>query len=462
MAFALSVALFIYFWGLGYVILWALHTRRDMVRNALLAPSVGIVATIYPSYVLSRLGLPVGKFAHVLTGVTAITAIAAWAWWRPLLPSRRLLPYIPIVVFAFVATGWPLLTQGFGWFGTVNPDMTNYVRAALRLLDQPIIRVPDPACWLRKGDWAAYCVPFPVFAGPSASDLLLAWVITLTREDGAMVYMSLMVALHVSLILAATALIFTPYHFARLSAATVMSASAMLSLGVVVQLFGQILGLLLLCLGCVLYLSPFYRLARRALIRFAMLASAALAVLVLSYPEVLSFLALAFIIYHCVGVSDIRPFVSGFLSLLAIGGGAIALIAPDVLTLLSFMFHQMQTAAGARRNVDVIFPYFLVPAGWAKLWGFGIYYGVGGALLSLEILCGAFLTIFTLLSAIWLAWRKELAAIVTLVMAGLGVVLLTEGSGFGTFKLAMYMQPFLLTTAVLSSCLLLRTSSKRL
>jgi hypothetical protein len=463
MAFALSVALFIYFWAVGYVIVWALHTRRDMVRNALLAPSVGVVATIYPSYVLSRLGLPVGTFAHMLTGLTAIIAIAAWAWWRPPLPGRRLLPYIPIVVFAFVATGWPLLTQGFGWFGTVNPDMTNYVLDALRLVDQPFIRVPDPDVWLRQSDWSAYYVAFPVFGERSASDLLLAWVITLSREDGAMVYMSLMVALHVSLILAASALISTPYRFARLSAVTVMSASAMLSLGVVVQLFGQILGLLLLCLGCVLYLSPFYRLARGALIRFAMLASAALAVLVLSYPEVLPFLALAFIVYHCIGVSDIRPFfLRGFFSLLAIGGGAITLIAPDVLTLLAFMFHQMQAAAGARQNVDVVFPYYLVPAGWAKLWGFSVYYGVGGALLSLEILCGAFLTVFTLLSAIWLAWRREVAAVVTLVMAGLGVVLLTEGSGFGTFKLAMYIQPFLLTSAVLASYLLLRTSSKRL
>jgi hypothetical protein len=463
MAFALSVALFIYFWGLGYVIVWALHTRRDMVRNALLGPSVGVVATIYPIYVLNRLGLPVGTFAHALTGVTMIIAIAAWVWWRPQLPGRRLLPYIAIVIFGFGLTGWPLLAVGFGWFGTVNPDMTNYVLDAQRFVDQPFLRMPDPDIWLGQSDWSAYYVIFPAFGIRSASDLLLAWVIALTGKVGSTVYMSLMVALHVSLVLAATALISTPYRFARLLATTVMCASAMLSLGVVVQLFGQILGLLLLCLGCALYLSPFYRLARNALIRFAMLASAVLAVLVLSYPEVAPFLALAFIVYHSIGVHDIRPYVvRGLLSLLSIAAIAIALTAPDVLALLSFMFQQMQISAGAMRRHDALFPYFLIPAAWAKLWGLSIYYGVGGALLPAGILCGMILTVFTLISAIWLAWRREVVAVVTLVMAGLGIVLLAVGSGFGTFKLAMYIQPFLLTTAVLSGCVLLGASTKRL
>ena len=162
---------------------------------------------------------------------------------------------------------------------------------------------------------------FPAFGVRYATDLLLAWVIVLTGEHGAMVYMSLMVVLHVALILAATALISTPHRFARILAAALMSAAAMISLGVVLQLFGQVLGLLLLCLGCVLFLGPFYRLGRNALARFALLGSTVVAVLVLSYPEVLPFLALTFIAYHGVGARDIRPFVApGFLALVAIAG----------------------------------------------------------------------------------------------------------------------------------------------
>src|SRR5262245_7824619 len=249
MAFVLSAALLGYFWFVGYVVVFVLYTRRDLVRSALLAPSVGVVATIYPLYVLSRLGLPVQAFAHVLTAVTIFAAIAAWAWWRPLLPGRQLLPYIILVIFGLVAAGWPLLTLGFGWFAEVNPDMTNYVLSAHRFVDQSFVRLPDPDAWLRQSDWAAYFLTYPAFGIRCATDLLLAWVIVLTGEPGAMVYMSLMVALHVTLILTATALISTPHRIARILAAALMSAAAMMSLGVVLQLFGQILGLLLLCLG---------------------------------------------------------------------------------------------------------------------------------------------------------------------------------------------------------------------
>jgi hypothetical protein len=459
MAFLLSVALFIFFWVVGYVVVFVLYTRRDLVRSALLAPSVGVVATIYPIYVLSRLGFPVRTFAHALTGVTMILAIMGWARWRPLLPGRHLLPYIFLVVFAFGAVGWPLLTLGFGWFGEVNPDMTNYVLGAHRLVDQPFVRLPDPDVWLRQSDWAVYFLSFPAFGTRHATDLLLAWVIVLTGQHGAMVYMSLMVALHVALILAATALISTPHRVARILAAALMSAAAMISLGVVLQLLGQVLGLLLLSLSCVLFLGPFYRLGRNALARFALLASAVVAVFVLSYPELLPFLALAFIVYHGVGARDVRPFVGrGFLVLLAIGIVAIVLIVPDAGALLAFMSSQAQ--GSTERLYSELFPYFLIPSGLAAFWGFNIYYAVGSALLPLGILCGAGLTIFALISAIWLAWRKEPAAAVTVVMGALGIVLFIENSGFGTFKLGMYVQPFLLTTTVLSACLLLRISRK--
>src|SRR5260370_33564555 len=77
---------------------------------------------------------------------------------------------------------------------------------------------------------------------------------------GLMVSMPLLVALHVALIAATTALIGVPHRYARLLAAVLMSSPAILTLGVVLQLVAQVLGLILLALSCVLCLSPFYRL----------------------------------------------------------------------------------------------------------------------------------------------------------------------------------------------------------
>lgn len=92
--------------------------------------------------------------------------------------------------------------------------------------------------------------------------------------------------------------------------------------------------------------------------------------------------------------------------LLAIGGLAIVLILPDVGALLAFMLNQVRISQERMLHTE-LFPYFLIPSGLAAFWGFNIYYAIGSALLPLGILCGAGLTIFALISAIWLAWRSS-------------------------------------------------------
>ena len=163
MAFVLSVALFIYFWVVGYVIVFALYTRRDLVRSALLAPSVGIVATIYPIYVLSRLGLPVRTFAHALTAVTMIicdrgmgvvASVAAWPTPPPLHRSRHLRPR---------RRG---LAAAHARFRVVRRGQSRHdelrARALIGFVDQPFVRVPDPDVWLRPERLGRL---FPVFSG---------------------------------------------------------------------------------------------------------------------------------------------------------------------------------------------------------------------------------------------------------------------------------------------------------
>ena len=59
-------------------------------------------------------------------------------------------------------------------------------------------------------------------------------------------------------------------------------------------------------------------------------------------------------------------------------------------------------------------------------------------------------------ATVWLVYRREPAAAVTLVMVILGIPLIGGGSGFAVFKLAMYIQPFLLLTLVLGLSLMFR------
>src|SRR6516225_2514264 len=102
MAFALSVGLFVYFWVIGYAVVAALHTQRDLIRNALIAPGIGVAVTVYSIYVLSRLGLPVGTFAIIHATALVTFACVILVLVKPVLPARRLAPYIVIGIIAFV------------------------------------------------------------------------------------------------------------------------------------------------------------------------------------------------------------------------------------------------------------------------------------------------------------------------------------------------------------------------
>src|SRR5262245_26160727 len=154
MAFALSIGVLIYFWIIGYAVVGALHTQRDLVRNALIAPAVGVAFTIYPVYLLNRLGFPVRSFAHSLTVITSFVAVALLIWRRPRVPLRQLAPYLPILVLSLTVIGWPLLTSGFGWLGNINPDMTNYALQAHRLAEQSYVQAQDPMVWRQQSDWS--------------------------------------------------------------------------------------------------------------------------------------------------------------------------------------------------------------------------------------------------------------------------------------------------------------------
>jgi hypothetical protein len=457
MAFALSVGLFAYFWVVGYAVLAALHTQRDLIRNALIAPSVGVAVTVYSIYVFSRLGLPVGSFAVVHAIAMVIIACVMLVLLKPVLPARRLFPYALIGIIAFVTTGWPLLTLGFAWLGELNGDMANYVLDAHRLVDQAFIQAPDPKTWLEQSDSSVYFVVFPLFGVRTASDLLLAYVIALTGKNGLMVYMPLLVALNVALIAAATALITTPHRYARLVTAAFMSASAMLALGVYLQLIAQVLGMLLLALAAGLCLTRFYRLKLGNLVRHVALSATVVATLVISYPEMLPFFGIAFVIYHAIDCIEIYGSLrTALTALFAIAMISIALIVPDIVNQLSWLFKQ--TREGTSSEFAEVFPYFLTSSGLAALWGMSPYFVSRDTSLDTEIVIGASLFLASILSILWLVRRHEPTAAIAAVMAVLAGPLFLEGSGFGLLKLAMYAQPFLLSSIILATLVLFRAS----
>jgi hypothetical protein len=460
MAFLVSVALFGYAWLIGFAVLGVLYRRDDLIRTVLIAPAVGIVTLLYCTYVFSRLGLPIGSFARALGIALLAAAIAALVWRRPPLPGRRGLPYLLVLALAFAASGWPLLVDGFAWVAHLNPDAGNYMLDTDRLVRRPYLGAPDVEAWRSQTDWASLYVVFPLTGIRTGTDLIFAWVVSVSGLDEPAAYMPLIVALHVSALSAATALIRTVHRFARLLSGALLAVAALSSVGVTLQLLGQELGLTCLALASVLLLSPFYRLAGPALVRFVVLATLVMAGFLLSYPEMLPFLGMGFLIYHGVAVTELRPYWRrGVGAGAIIGIAALVLIAPDALASLKFLLGQL-SAAESQMRLPELFPFFLIPSGVAALWGLRPYAPGGVPILgeNLAIALGFALSAAASVGTLWMVYRREACAAMVVLMVVLGAALAVNESGFGIFKLAMYVQPFLMMTAVLSLCRLLRVA----
>src|SRR5687767_12551475 len=64
LAFGLCLALFFYFLLVGSPVVRALHASRSAVQDLLIAPVVGLGATLIPLFLLNRAGLPILSFGR--------------------------------------------------------------------------------------------------------------------------------------------------------------------------------------------------------------------------------------------------------------------------------------------------------------------------------------------------------------------------------------------------------------
>src|SRR2546422_6034271 len=207
-AFALVLAIFCYWSVIGFALVSRLRSRVNLLQNALLAPVTGLVATVLLVFWINLAGIPVRYGGPAVT--LGLAAVAAWLFKRSsaIVPARRLLPFVAVLLLAALVTGYPILRFGFDWVSYGNDDMANYSLAAKLFLNHGHFELPDPNTVLENRDlgplWWYYVV---VGANRHGTDELLAWVASLTGLWPVQAYMSLMLSLHLVLISAAGSLI---------------------------------------------------------------------------------------------------------------------------------------------------------------------------------------------------------------------------------------------------------------
>ena len=483
LAVGLSIALFLIWAGVGLAMLVGLRKQDNPLQFMLLAPVVGLATTTLIAFWLNWLGLPVASFGVGLAIVLLLGSVVVLWRSRPKLLWRRYAPFAGILLLALWVTGRPMLEFGLDWVSYANDDMANYCLAAQRLLQHGFFDLPNADALATGKDYSLFYwfvhVPGRARFG---SELILAWVCSVTGLTTDQAFMPTIMALHLILISATAGLVYQANQFygAAFAATSLFSLSALNSLGTFFQLIAQVFGLSLLA-GCLAVLpslvptrqnflqpelqpdllepklEPWSR--KQLLPRLlsivlptvlpTVLPSILLAVLFVVYPEVVPFLLLAGLSYLLIRLiqRQLRIKQALLLSSLTV---LLACVFVNRYIFHLFYFLEVQASAGVGRSKLGFFPYYLVPSGLANLWGFQ---GVGRLTrepwLSLSILLGGLLLLSVAVGTIYLSRLAHPAVIMTSVMLTITVILFSRRSDFGLFKIAMFLQPFMLATLVM-------------
>jgi hypothetical protein len=449
-AMALSLGVLAFWWLVGLAFLSVFRPRLPLRTTALIAPASGMALTALLVFLPNWWGWPVRAYAAGLLAGLAALAAAVLVWRRPLVPVRRLAPVLAVLLGTLLLVGRPLFEYGFGWVSYCNEDMANYCLAAARFSDYGYNDVPSQEALDAGRDRSLYYWQLHVMGGVrSGSDLLLAATMAVTGLSAHEAFMPVILAMQLALVASAAALAYQSGRSwrAAVAAAGLVGASALTAYGTLAQLIGQVGGLALLAGAAVLLFRPVRGRPARALAGPVGALAVQFAGVLLVYPEVVPFLGVAYVLWQAAWYRRHRALPAGGPALLAASLAACAVCLQGY-TFNSLVFLGVQLTCpntGGSSTLAEMFPYFLVPSGLPGLWGLQELVGdFREPWMSLSILAGAALLAGVGAYALRQAARGVPVALVTAVMLAVGTALFARGSAFGLFKLAMFLQPFLL------------------
>jgi hypothetical protein len=466
LALGFSLALFGFWWLVGYAIVAAFHGQRNLRQAMLVAPGVGAAATLLPIFWLNRLGLPVATFGIGLAVALVLLAAVLLARTRPALPLRRFTPFGVVLLGAFVLIGRPMLEFGFEWLSYGNDDMAFYVLAAQRVLVQGYFDPPDVGALMAGADYTYYAWYTDVQAGHRpGSQLMLAWAASVSGLAPYQAFMPTILALHLVLIGAMGGLVCRSprRHPAALATCALLAVSPLMAYGTLAQLIAQVWGLGLIGILAAVLLRPFPTARWRRLLGFSVTPAVVASALMVVYPETAPLVAGAAGVYAGVAVLRQRGSFRPTLWVTAVSG-AVALLALNVYLgpSVRYLVGILTQRSRAGNPETMLFPYFLLPSGLAQFWGWQPF-GFAGRdpWMSAAILLGAALLLGAIAGILVLAWRGEPVAILCLPMLALAGRVFVLRHDFILFKLAMYLAPFVVGSLVLALFSLVRRPAYR-
>lgn len=437
-----------------------MHCRSNFHLRLLLAPALGLTLNIVALFTLSRLGFPIKVVALPLFCVEILLASYFLFKQNKILKRRAFSWFCFFIVIATIPFAWPLLKFGFDWLAFVNGDMSYYSLSSSRFLDFGYAELPVSGNIYDDSNHSLSYWFFPnVLGHRSGADLLLAQIICVSRLTAHQVFMPLIIACHVCVASSAAAL--TLQGSRKWSAAlwvmVLVALSPLLTLEVTMQLLAQSIGLVLLTSVCVSYVKGMEASRPRAWAGVTILLFSGLTI---AYSELAPFLGLFVLNAEAtrwkqwVDAKKRKVFLQ---TIVIIAMGVILLLNTYIFDAVHFVMLAMggsfKSAAMTIQGGGLsLFPHFFVPSSGALLWG---WIPLSAPANSLVIMLGLIASVLFVGVAFVASIRGMPSAQMSMVMLTVAVSMYIGGNGFGLFKIAMFLQPFMLATCVVSAILYL-------
>lgn len=452
LAAAVALAIFAYCTIVGLAVIYALGSD-ERPYLPLLAPAIGAAVVIIPAIWISQLGVAMAIAGPIELPALLLAAAIVLVRARRRIRLASYWPFAVILLAGFIACAWPIFQFGFNWLSYSNDDMSNYVLNAERLVELGWFTVPDFTAYNFNRDPTAIYWLWTVDNERFGAEMFLTVWLTVLRVNGFQLFMPVMAALGMMQISATGALVYRTADKRNLAlwATAFMAACALATFGLEYQLLAQVFGIGQLIAAVVLVCD----LPERNSWQRVLLASIAVTGVAMVYPEVTPFLFIGIVLYF--GVLIFRRTLtwrrSGlWLSLVALA--TTLLLNAYLRNYVAVVWRRVLSNSGSPEGAHLrtyieLFPFYLLPSGLPTFYGlYSAVESIPEPWLSLGILAGIVLlvtTIFVILRAVRGPQPAAGPALGMMMLAGL---LFWTRNGFGLFKLAMYVQPFLIACFV--------------
>lgn len=451
-AAAASLAVFTYCTIVGLALL-ALLGNRNKPYLPLLAPALGAATIIIPGIWVSQIGVAMRIAGPIELLVLLAAAIVVLVRARKHTDLKGYWPFAIIALLGFVASAWPIFQFGFNWLSYSNDDMANYVLNGERLVELGWFTVPNFTVYNFNRDPTAIYWLWTVDNERFGAEMFLTLWLTVFRVNGFQFFMPMMAALGMMQILAAAALVYRTVadRIAAIWVGLLMALCALATFGLEYQLLAQVFGIGQLLAATVLICD----FPEQPDWRSVLLTAIACTGVAMVYPEVTPFLFLGVGLYFAVlWYRKELHWRASALWLALVALATTLLLNAYLRNYIAVIFRRVLENSGTPKGLHLrtyieLFPFYLLPSGLPTFYGlYSAVEDVPEPWLSLGIFAGAVLVVITVVVVVRAVRKPEPAAPTTLVMLGLAGLLFWTRNGFGLFKLAMYIQPFLIACFV--------------